>query len=335
MERCAPEVWVEILRHIGGSKDTRARILKATSLVFKALTPYAQAELFRFVSIKMVSDAEHLLEAFTSDHVLQQCIRELELRLASYRDKVPLYNWLLPEPGTAVLASFTRVTFLELWGASHASSALDIQTIFCISSQFKAVKYLRLGFSYTDFKQVAALFSCLGSTLRHLNIIIGIRKMNYEVFDPSDVPSVLSAEALSHYAPQDALPHLDSLQLGESIGAEFAEWFFHSGVINRIRTLKVIPELLQDVEYAALLLSRGYRRLECLVLDMTGEGWRLLDTSIGMLSRNVFQINLAHVPCQPRLSSLRTSQRFASLKSPSDTRRSCSSFSQRYQRKTL
>jgi hypothetical protein len=246
----------------------------------------------------------------------------VNLHLAFYQDKVPLYNWLLLEPGTGVLASFTQVTVLQLWGTSYASSALDFQTIFRIFSHFKAVEYLRLGFDYTDFKQVVALFSCLGSTLRHLDIIVGIRRTNYEVFDTNDVPSVLSTETLSRYTPQDALPHLESLQLGESIGAEFAGWFFHSGVINRIRTLKVIPELLQDVEYAALLLSRGCRRLECLVLYMNCEGWELFHISIGMLSRNVFQINLAHASCQPRLSSLRTSQRSGSSESPSDTRRS-------------
>jgi hypothetical protein len=187
---------------------------------------------------------------------------------------------------------------------SDATSALDIQTIVRVFSHFKAVKYLRLGFPYTDFKQVTALFSCLGSTLRHLNIIMGIGKAHYKLSDTSDVPSVLSAETL---------PHLESLQLGENTSGGLTEWFFRSGVINRIRTLKVIPELLQDVEYAALLLSRGCERLECLVLDMTSDGWEGFDASIGAFSPDVsFQINLAHASSQLRLPSLRTSKRFAS-----------------------
>jgi hypothetical protein len=304
MDRCPPEVWVEILRHIGGFRSARARTLKATSLVFKALTPYAQAELFRSINIGTVSDAEHLLEAFTSNHALQRCIRQVTLHLAFYRNEVPLHKWLLLEPGMGVLASFTRVTFLELWSASRTTSALDIQTIVRVFSHFKAVKYLRLGFPYTDFKQVTALFSCLGSTLRHLNIIMGIGKAHYKLSDTSDVPSVLSAETL---------PHLESLQLGENTSGGLTEWFFRSGVINRIRTLKVIPELLQDVKYAALLLSRGCKRLECLVLDMISGGWEGFDTSIGVFSSDPsFQISKAHASSQPRLHSLRASKRFAS-----------------------
>jgi hypothetical protein len=285
MERCAPEVWVEILRHIGGSQAARARSLKATSLAFKALTPYAQAELFRSVNIETVSDAKRLLEAYTSNHALKPCIREVKLHLASYsREKLPLYKWLVLEPGTGVLASFTRVTFLDLWSTTRSRLDIDVQTTVRIFSHFKTVRYLQLGLEHPNFKQVATLFSCLGSTLRHLVIVLGLTDMDYAGWETSGIPSVLSAETLSHYTPQDALPHLESLQFREGIGPELTEWFFRSGVINRIRSLKVNPELFQDVEYTALLLSRGCRRLECLVLDMASIGWEGLDESIGMFS---------------------------------------------------
>jgi hypothetical protein len=315
-QRCAPEVWIEIIRHIGGFRAARARSLKATSLVFKALTPYAQAELFRFVSIVDISDAEHLLEAFKSNYALQRCIREVMLRLASYRDEVPLYKWLLLEPaGVGVLASFTQVTFLELVMESRAHMVPDVDTITRIFSHFKSVIHLRFEFDWTDFKQVATVFSCLRSTLRHLDISIAVIPQD-EDSEPShidDVPSVLSAETLSHYTPQDALPHLESLWFRSGIGSELTEWVFRSTIINRIRTLKVIPELLQDVKYAALLLSRGCKRPECLVLDMISGGWEGFDASIGVFSSDPsFQISKAHASSQPRLHSLRASKRFAS-----------------------
>jgi hypothetical protein len=334
MERCAPEVWVEILRRIGGSKAARNRSLKAASLVFKALAPYAQAELFRCINIKNVSDAERLLATFTSNRALQRCILELKLDLASPRDKDPLYQWLLLEPNSGVLASFTRVTFLEIQSLNPAP---DVQTIISIFSHFKAVKHLQFGglFEYNDFKQVAALFTCLGATLQHLDIRAGITFEDYEASEIDDIPSKLSAETLSHYTPQDALPHLESLKFYAGIGPEIIEWLFRSGVVDRIRTFELDPEISQDLEYTALILSRGCRRLECLILHMISEGWEGIDTSIGTLSCDVFGMSLTHASCQPRFPSLRTSKRFASSRLASDTRTSSSLFSQHCRRKTL
>jgi hypothetical protein len=334
MERCAPEVWVEILRRIGGSKAARNRSLKAASLAFKALTPYAQVELFRCISIKTVSDAERLLATFTSNRALQRCIVELKLELAFPRDKDPLYQWLLLEPNSGVLASFTRVTRLEI---ESLGPAPDVQTIISIFSHFKAVKHLRVGdlFEYNDFKQVAALFSCLGATLQHLDINMGIAFEDYEASEIDDIPSKLSAETLSRYTPQDALPHLESLKFYAGMRPEFIEWFFRSGVVDRIRTFELDPEISQDLEYTALLLSRGCRRLECLTIHMISEGWEGIDTSIGTLSCDAFQMILTHISCQPRLPSLRTSKRFASSQWASDTRPSSSLFSQHCRNKTL
>jgi hypothetical protein len=62
MQRCAPEIWGEIFRQIDGSRKQKNESLKAMCLAFKAVAPYAQAELFTDVTISSAAAAERLLQ---------------------------------------------------------------------------------------------------------------------------------------------------------------------------------------------------------------------------------------------------------------------------------
>jgi hypothetical protein len=145
MQRCAPEIWCEILRQISGCKSKRDHSLKAMSLVFKALAPYAQAELFRTVNLDSVANAQRLLEVARSNSRLLRNIKSIKLTLSYiYEDPSDLlWTWIAGPDALELLPYFGAVVLLELNQVSQAG-APHVEDIERILVHFKSVKHLRL-----------------------------------------------------------------------------------------------------------------------------------------------------------------------------------------------
>jgi hypothetical protein len=290
MQRCAPEIWCEILRQINRSKSKRDHSLKAMSLVFKALAPYAQAELFRTVNVDSVANAQRLLEVARSNSRLLRNIKSIKLTLSCiYEDPSDLlWIWLAGPDALELLPYFGAVVLLELNQGSRngAPHAEDIERIF---QHFKSVKHLRLNgyYVYNDFREIAALLCMFRSTLRHLDVDIGPEEpyfLGAELNSVNGITNVLNARALADYTPLDALPHLEFISLMGTIPPELVEWLLRSGAADCIYTLEVDPETSTDLAFAGVLLARGCKQLDSLVLCMMSGGWFDEDPSISRLS---------------------------------------------------
>jgi hypothetical protein len=260
------------------------------SLVFKALAPYAQAELFRTVSLDSVAHAGRMLELARLNSRLLRNIKNIKLRLsAAYEDPSDfLWMWLAGPEALELLPCFGAVVLLELNQVSQ-TGAPHVEDIERILVHFKSVKHLRLDgyYVYNGFREIAALLCMFRFTLHRLDVDIrpGEQDSHGAALNSlNSIPNVLSARALANHTPSDALPHLEFISLMGHIPAELVEWLLRSGAADRIHTLEIDPDTSTDLAFAEVLLARGCKQLDSLVLCMMSGGWFDEDSSTSRLS---------------------------------------------------
>jgi hypothetical protein len=271
MQRCAREIWGEIFRQIDGSRKQKNKSLKAMCLAFKAVAPYAQAELFTDVTISSAAAAERLLQLSLLKPTLLQRTNLLRLDLSP---RSSLWEWLLRPPALNLLPHFASTTCLEL-AQRFTGEPAPMDSLNKVFHHFNCVKHLHLVlcYEYRDFHDIATLLCCFQSTLERLDYAVMALGEDFEEPISEDVPAVLSADTLSNYAHSGIFPHLTYLAIEDWISPQFVEWVIRSSAANQVRTLALRPVYESDLKLVAVILKHGCERIERLELCMVSDGW--------------------------------------------------------------
>jgi hypothetical protein len=259
MQRYPLDIWQQVIGHLARNSDRDA--LKAAALLSREITPLAQAELFRDVSLDCFESCESLLDIIHYKPSLAPFIRSLTIYGDTYR--------LLCPKSLELASYFTRVSYLtmsmidfdEEWVNVNVASK-EANSFF---SAFTSVQTLAIESScFSDVETMGIILTYFRSSLQRL-------EMSETTWGLGDrpYPSIPKIYELLHNVSSYPAWKLESLNTTEVHISYLAAWLMRCGAAIGIRSLNMdISTDDEDVEAVSHFFSHGCKSLHTLEIRM-------------------------------------------------------------------
>jgi hypothetical protein len=277
MQQCPLEIWQGILDHLVDDQETSA--ISTMSLLLRAFTPIAQAELFRRVSLRNLERCEAFCDIIRYNPLLATFVETLEIDV-SYAWNPRGGQWLFLPMSLEVASCLAHVTQLSLrsLGFAEADTWKDFMNYFSIYMSVQSLKIHHCTFS--NIEDMYALLMCFQSSLLQLEMheVVWYPRMG----DTRSIPKTSEVCRALHKISYNSWRLESSVISGVHI-PYLTAWLLCSGAVSGLRTLELEIADNIDARDATDFFSHGCKCLQRLVLRFDSVYWHDVEGEYGPL----------------------------------------------------